>query len=258
MLVDSHCHLDFPELRSDLPAVLARATEAGVQAMLTIATRLDRFEGVRAVAETAPNIWCTVGIHPHEAADEPIDEPARLIAEASHPKVIGIGEAGLDYFYEHSPRQDQIRNFRAHIAASRETGLPLVVHARDADEDLCQILREEHAAGAFPGLIHCFSSGRGLAETALELGLYISISGIVTFKKADDLRAIIRDVPIERLLVETDAPYLAPVPHRGRSNEPAFVRQTAIAVAALKEVSLETLAERTTANFFRLFDKARA
>jgi TatD DNase family protein len=258
MLVDSHCHLDFPELRSDLPAVLARATEAGVQAMLTIATRLDRFEGVRAVAETAPNIWCTVGIHPHEAADEPIDEPARLIAEASHPKVIGIGEAGLDYFYEHSPRQDQVRNFRAHIAASRETGLPLVVHARDADEDLCQILREEHAAGAFPGLIHCFSSGRGLAETALELGLYISISGIVTFKKADDLRAIIRDVPIERLLVETDAPYLAPVPHRGRSNEPAFVRQTAIAVAALKEVSLETLAERTTANFFRLFDKARA
>ena len=258
MLVDSHCHLDFPELRSDLPAVLARAAEAGVQAMLTIATRLDRFEGVRAVAETAPNIWCTVGIHPHEAADEPIDEPARLIAEASHPKVIGIGEAGLDYFYEHSPRQDQVRNFRAHIAASRETGLPLVVHARDADEDLCQILREEHAAGAFPGLIHCFSSGRGLAETALELGLYISISGIVTFKKADDLRAIIRDVPIERLLVETDAPYLAPVPHRGRSNEPAFVRQTAIAVAALKEVSLETLAERTTANFFRLFDKARA
>ena len=258
MLVDSHCHLDFPELRSELPAVLARAAEAGVQAMLTIATRLDRFEGVRAVAETAPNIWCTVGIHPHEAADEPIDEPARLIAEASHPKVIGIGEAGLDYFYEHSPRQDQVRNFRAHIAAARDTGLPLVVHARDADDDLCQILREEHAAGAFPGLIHCFSSGRGLAETALELGLYISISGIVTFKKADDLRAIVRDVPLERLLVETDAPYLAPVPHRGRSNEPAFVRHTASAVAAIKGVTPETLGEQTTANFFRLFSKARS
>lgn len=257
MLVDSHCHLDFPELQADMPGVLQRAAEAGVAAMLTIATRLDRFPGVRAVAENAPNIWCTVGIHPHEAADEPIDEPARLIAEAAHPKVIGIGEAGLDYFYEHSPRQDQIRNFRAHIAAARDTGLPLVVHARDADEDLCQILRDEHARGAFPGLIHCFSSGRRLAETALELGLYISISGIVTFKKADDLRAIIRDVPLDRLLVETDAPYLAPVPHRGRSNEPAFVRQTAIAVAALKDVSLETLAEKTTRNFFRLFSKAR-
>jgi TatD DNase family protein len=257
MLVDSHCHLDFPELQADMPGVLQRAAEAGVAAMLTIATRLDRFPGVRAVAESAPNIWCTVGIHPHEAADEPIDEPARLIAEAAHPKVIGIGEAGLDYFYEHSPRQDQIRNFRAHIAAARDTGLPLVVHARDADEDLCQILTDEHARGAFPGLIHCFSSGRRLAETALELGLYISISGIVTFKKADDLRAIIRDVPLDRLLVETDAPYLAPVPHRGRSNEPAFVRQTAIAVAALKDVSLETLAEKTTRNFFLLFSKAR-
>lgn len=257
MLVDSHCHLDFPELQADMPGVLQRAAEAGVAAMLTIATRLDRFPGVRAVAESAPNIWCTVGIHPHEAADEPIDEPARLIAEAAHPKVIGIGEAGLDYFYEHSPRQDQIRNFRAHIAAARDTGLPLVVHARDADEDLCQILTDEHARGAFPGLIHCFSSGRRLAETALELGLYISISGIVTFKKADDLRAIIRDVPLDRLLVETDAPYLAPVPHRGRSNEPAFVRQTATAVAALKNVSLETLAEKTTRNFFQLFSKAR-
>jgi TatD DNase family protein len=258
MLVDSHCHLDFPELQADLPGVLARAADAGVQAMLTIATRLDRFKGVRAVAEGAPNIWCTVGIHPHEAAEEPIDEPARLIQEAAHPKVIGIGEAGLDYFYEHSPRLDQIRNFRAHIAASRETGLPLVVHARDADDDLCQILEEEHARGAFPGLIHCFSSGPGLADTALKLGLYISISGIVTFKKADALRAIIRDIPLERLLVETDAPYLAPVPHRGRSNEPAFVRHTAMAVAALKEVSPEALAEQTTRNFFQLFSKARA
>lgn len=258
MLVDSHCHLDFPELQSDLPGVLARAADAGVAAMLTIGTRLDRFKGVRAVAESAPNIWCTVGIHPHEAREEPIDEPARLIAEATHEKVIGIGEAGLDYYYEHSPRDDQIRNFRAHIAAARETGLPLVVHARDADDDLCQILAEEHARGAYPGLIHCFSSGRGLAETALGLGLYISISGIVTFKKADELRAIVKDIPLDRLLVETDAPYLAPVPHRGKSNEPAYVRHTAKAVADIKQVAPEALAEATTRNFFRLFSKARA
>lgn len=258
MLVDSHCHLDFPELQSDLPGVLSRAADAGVGAMLTIGTRLDRFKGVRAVAESAPNIWCTVGIHPHEAREEPIDEPARLIAEAGHDKVIGIGEAGLDYYYEHSPREDQIRNFRAHIAAARQTGLPLVIHARDADDDLCQILAEEHARGAYPGLIHCFSSGRALAETALGLGLYISISGIVTFKKADELRAIVRDVPLDRLLVETDSPYLAPVPHRGKSNEPAFVRHTAKAVADIKQVTPEALAEVTTRNFFHLFSKARA
>jgi TatD DNase family protein len=258
MLVDSHCHLDFPELAADLSGVLARAAAANVQAMLTISTRLDRFPGVRAIAESAPNLWCTVGIHPHEAAEEPLDEPARLVAETQHPKVVGIGEAGLDYFYEHSPREDQIRNFRAHIAAARQTGLPLVVHARDADDDLCHILQEEHEIGAFPGLIHCFSSGRGLAEKALSLGLYISISGIVTFKKADELRTIVRDIPLDRLLVETDAPYLAPVPHRGRSNEPAFVRHTAASVAAIKEIGLENLAEQTTRNFFRLFQKARA
>lgn len=257
MLVDSHCHLDFPELSADLSGVLARAAASNVQAMLTISTRLDRFPGVRAIAESAPNVWCTVGIHPHEAAEEPLDEPARLVAETQHPKVIGIGEAGLDYFYEHSPRNDQIRNFRAHIAAARKTGLPLVVHARDADDDLCQILQEEQAIGAFPGLIHCFSSGRGLAETALSLGLYISISGIVTFKKADELRAIVRDVPLDRLLVETDAPYLAPVPHRGQSNEPSYVRHTAAAVAAIKGIDPSRLAEQTTRNFFRLFQKAR-
>lgn len=257
MLVDSHCHLDFPELSAELPGVLARASAAGVGAMLTIGTRLDRFAGVRAIAERAPNIWCTVGIHPHEAAAEPIDEPARLLAEASHPRVVGIGEAGLDYYYEHSPPADQTRNFRAHIAAARETRLPLVVHARDADDDLCRILEEEQARGDFPGLIHCFSSGRKLAETALALGMYISISGIVTFKKADDLRAIVRDVPLDRLLVETDAPYLAPVPHRGARNEPAFVTATARSVAALKDVSTDTLAAQTTENFFRLFSKAK-
>jgi len=257
MLVDSHCHLDFPELSADLPGILARAREAGVGTMLTIGTRLDRFAGVRAIAEQHANVWCTVGIHPHEAAEEPIDEPRRLLEHAGHPRVVGIGEAGLDYFYEHSPRDEQIRNFRAHIAAARECGLPLVVHARDADDDLCAILVEEHDKGAFPGLIHCFSSTRKLAQTALGLGMYISISGIVTFKKADDLRATVADVPLDRLLVETDSPYLAPVPHRGARNEPSFVTHTANTVARIKQVDPDRLHAATTDNFFRLFSKVK-
>lgn len=257
MLVDSHCHLDFPELKSDLENVVMRAKEVGVGAMLTIGTRLDRFEVVREIAEKHDNIWCSVGIHPHEAAEEPIEDPRRLLEHANHPRVVGIGEAGLDYFYEHSPRAEQIRNFRAHIEASRECGLPLIVHARDADDDLCAILREEYGRGAFPGLIHCFSSTRLLAETALELGMYISISGIVTFKKAEEVRAIVADVPLDRLLVETDSPYLAPIPHRGARNEPAFVRHTANAVARIKQVEPDRLYEATTENFFRLFAKAR-
>lgn len=257
MLVDSHCHLDFPELSAQLDAVLERARNAGVGTILTIATRLDRFEGVRAVAERYGHIWCTVGIHPHEAETEKLDGPAELLERANHPRVVGIGEAGLDYYYEHSPRADQIRNFRAHIEASRETGLPLVVHARDADDDLCTILETEYGKGAFPGLIHCFSSTERLARVALSLGMYISISGIVTFKKADELRAIIANVPLDRLLVETDAPYLAPIPHRGRTNEPSFVRHTAEAVARIKCVELDRLSDATTENFFRLFSKAR-
>ncbi len=257
MLVDSHCHLDFPELNDQLDAVVQRAHAAGVGTILTIATRLDRFEGVRAVAERYGHIWCTVGIHPHEAASEKLDGPAELISRAEHHRVVGIGEAGLDYFYEHSPRPDQINNFRAHIEASRETGLPLVVHARDADDDLCEILEGEYELGAFPGLIHCFSSTEKLARTALRLGMYISISGIVTFKKADELRAIIAGVPLDRLLVETDAPYLAPIPHRGRTNEPSFVRHTAETVARIKNVELDRLSAETTENFFRLFSKAR-
>jgi TatD DNase family protein len=196
-------------------------------------------------------------VHPHEAAEEPLSEAGALIERAKHARVIGIGEAGLDYYYEHSPKDDQIRNFRAHIAASRETGLPLIVHARDADDDLCQILSEESARGAFPGLIHCFSSTAKLAATALELGMYISISGIVTFKKAEELRRIVSDVPLDRLLVETDAPYLAPIPFRGKRNEPAFVTHTANAVARLKGVDASRLAAATTDNFFRLFSKAR-
>jgi TatD DNase family protein len=186
MLVDSHCHLDFPDFGPELDAVVQRARAAGVATMLTIGTRLSAFEGVRAIAERYDDIWCSVGVHPHEAAVEPLNEAKALIERAAHPRVVGIGEAGLDYFYEHSPRDDQIRNFRAHIEASRETQLPLIVHARDADDDLCEILSEETKRGAFPGLIHCFSSTAKLAKVALDIGFYISISGIVTFKKADE------------------------------------------------------------------------
>ncbi|MEQ1864634.1 MAG: TatD family hydrolase [Micropepsaceae bacterium] len=257
MLIDSHCHLDFPDFGPELDAVVARARQAGVGTMLTIGTKLRAFEGVRKIAERYDDIWCSVGIHPHEAAEEPIEEASTLIEHAKHPRVVGIGEAGLDYYYEHSPKHDQIRNFRAHIVAARETGLPLIVHARDADDDLCQILEEESAKGAFPGLIHCFSSTAKLARTALDLGMMISLSGIVTFKKADELRAITANVPLDRLLVETDAPYLAPMPHRGKRNEPAFVAHTAAVVAKLKNVELNRLADATTDNFFRLFKKAR-
>jgi TatD DNase family protein len=257
MLIDSHCHLDFPDFGPELDAVVARARRAGVGAMLTIGTKLRAFEGVRKIAERFDDVWCSVGIHPHEAAEEPIDESTALVEHARHPRVVGIGETGLDYYYEHGPKADQVRNFRAHIAASRETGLPLIVHARDADDDLCQILEEETGQGAFPGLIHCFSSTAKLARTALDLGMLISISGIVTFKKAEELRAIVTDVPLDRLLVETDAPYLAPMPHRGKRNEPAFVAHTAATVARLKSVEPERLADATTENFFRLFNKAR-
>lgn len=257
MLVDSHCHLDFPDFAPELDAVIERARAAGVGTMLTIGTRLDRFAGVRAIAERYPDIWCSVGVHPHDAADEPLGEAQALLDRADHPRVVGIGEAGLDYYYEHSPKDDQIRNFRAHIAAARATGLPLIVHARDADDDLCAIMTEESEKSAFPGLIHCFSSTAKLAKTALDLGMYISISGIVTFKKADELRSIVADVPLERLLVETDSPYLAPMPHRGKRNEPSFVTHTAAVVAKLKNVAPERLAEATTDNFFRLFTKVR-
>lgn len=256
MLIDSHCHLDFPELTSDESGVLARARTAGVAGMLTIGTRLDQFDRVRAIAERHDNVWCSVGVHPHEAKEEGQRTPDRLIAATRHPKVVGIGETGLDFYYEHSPREEQAESFRAHIAASRETGLPLIVHTRNADAETGDMLEEEHRKGAFPGLIHCFSSGRAVAERALALGLYISISGIVTFKAAEDLRAIVRDVPLDRLLVETDAPYLAPVPKRGKTNEPAFVAHTAAKVAELKGVDLAELEVATTDNFFRLFTKA--
>lgn len=256
MLIDSHCHLDFPELTTDENGVLGRARTAGVGGMLTIGTRLDQFERVRAIAERNANVWCSVGVHPHEAKEEGQRTPDRLIKATRHPKVVGIGETGLDFYYEHSPREEQAESFRAHIAAARQTGLPLIVHTRDADAETGDILEDEYGKGAFPGLIHCFSSGRAVAERALALGLYISISGIVTFKAAEELRAIVRDLPLDRLLVETDAPYLAPVPKRGKTNEPAFVAHTAAKVAELKGVSLAELETATTDNFFRLFAKA--
>lgn len=254
MLVDSHCHLDFAELAAERGAVLARARAAGVATMLTIGTRLDEFAGVRAIAEADRDIWCSVGAHPHEAADHAALTPEALARLTDHPKVVGIGETGLDFHYNLSPHDVQERVFRAHIAASKATGLPLIIHAREADDDIARILAEERPP---PGVMHCFSSGRGLAEAALELGFYVSISGIVTFKNAEELRAIVRDLPLDRLLVETDSPYLAPVPYRGKRNEPAFVAATAAAVAALKGIAPEALAAATTANFFRLFGKAR-
>ena len=254
MLVDSHCHLDFPDFAAERDAVIARAREAGIGTMLTIGTRLDEFAGVRAIAEADPDIWCSVGAHPHEAADHADLLPERLAALTAHPKVVGIGETGLDYHYDLSPRDIQERVFRAHIAASHMTGLPLIIHAREADDDIAHILRAEQPLS---GVMHCFSSGRALAEAALEIGFLISISGIATFKNAEDLRAIIRDVPLDRLLVETDSPYLAPVPYRGKRNEPAFVKATAATVASLKGIEPEALAAATTANFFRLFAKAR-
>jgi TatD DNase family protein len=253
MLVDSHCHLDFPDFAEERDAVIARARAAGVGTMLTIGTRLDQFPGVRAIAEAYPEIWCSVGAHPHEAADHAAIGGATLAALAAHPRVVGIGETGLDFHYDHSPRDVQEQVFRAHIAASQASGLPLIIHAREADDEIARILRE---AAPPPGVLHCFSSGRALAEAALELGFYISISGIVTFRNADELRDIVRDVPLERLLVETDAPYLAPVPYRGRRNEPAYVAATAACVAALKGIAPDELAAATTENFFRLFHKA--
>ncbi len=256
MLIDSHCHLDFPELAKDEAGVLARARTAGVAGMLTIGTRLDQFERVRAIAERHANVWCSVGVHPHEAKEEGQRTPDRLIEAAQHPRVIGIGETGLDFYYEHSPRAGQAESFRAHIAASRACGLPLIVHTRDADQETGDILEQEYRQGAFSGLIHCFSAGPEMARRALALGLYVSISGIVTFKAADGLREIVRDIPLDRLLVETDAPYLAPVPKRGKTNEPSFVAHTAAKVAELKGLGLDELAAATTDNFFRLFAKA--
>jgi len=255
MLFDSHCHLDYLARDGDLAEVVERARAAGVSRMITICTKLSEFAAVLAIAERYDDVYCSVGVHPHEAAAEGQGDARRLVALAAHPKVVGIGETGLDYYYEHAPRDRQRDSFRAHIAAARETGLPVIVHSRDADDETAEILREEHGQGPFPGVIHCFTAGPGLARAALDLGLYISISGIVTFKKAETLHAIVRDLPLERVLIETDAPYLAPVPKRGKRNEPAFVAHTAAAVAALKGVSVADLTQATFDNALRLFSK---
>ncbi|MEH6404964.1 MAG: TatD family hydrolase [Sneathiella sp.] len=256
MLVDSHCHLNFEQLSSQLDDVVRRADLAGVKHMLTIGTKLREFEAVRAIAEKYDNIHCSVGIHPHEAEEEGSDVTVETLLElADHPRVVAIGETGLDYFYEHSPRDVQKRSFRVHIEAARKSGLPLIVHTRHADEDTIQILTEEYAKGPFTGVIHCFSSGWEVAEKSMEIGFYISISGIVTFKAAGDLQGHVGKIPLDRLLVETDSPYLAPIPNRGKTNEPSFVKHTAQKVAELKSVSEDEIATVTTENFFKLFNK---
>ncbi len=255
-LVDSHCHLDFPAFEEDFDAVMARAANAGIGTMVTICTHLSRFDNVLAIARAHDGVYCTVGVHPHEAEEEGIERPDRLITLAQDENVIGIGETGLDYYYEHSPRNVQRQSFRAHIAAARETGLPLIVHTRDADEDTAEILAEEYKKGPLTGLIHCFSTSSYMAEKALAIGFYISLSGIITFKAAEALRETVRALPLDRLLIETDAPYLAPVPKRGKRNEPSFVAHTGAMLADLKQVGMDELARATTDNFFRIFAKA--
>lgn len=255
MLIDSHCHLDFPELKGDLEAVLQRAKDAGVGLMVTISTRIQRFHELKTIVESHDNVYCSVGTHPHNAAEEPDITVEELVEISRHPKVVAIGEAGLDYHYDHSPRDVQKKSFRAHIAAARQTGLPLVIHAREADADIARILEEETKKGAFPFVLHCFTSGPDLAHRGLALGGFISFSGVVTFKKADALRDIAMAVPYDRLLVETDAPYLAPEPYRGKTNEPSFVVQTADRLAVLRGVSEGEMVRTTTENFFRLFKK---
>ena len=257
MLVDSHCHLDFDVFDEDRPETVRRAREAGVGTMVTICTRVSRFADILAVAGSDDDIWCSVGVHPHQAEEEAPLALDDLLDRARHAKVVGIGETGLDYYYDNSPRDVQQASFRTHIAAARETGLPLIVHTRDADADMANILEEEAGKGAFAGVLHCFSSGRELAERALAIGFYVSFSGILTFRNAEGLREIARDVPLERILVETDAPFLAPVPNRGKRNEPSFVTHTAAKLAEIKGLAPEALAEASTANFFALFAKAR-
>jgi TatD DNase family protein len=253
MLIDTHCHLDFPDLAADLPGVLRRAKAAGVTRMITISTHVAKADTYRGLADAHDEVFFTIGTHPHYA-DQELDVTADRLAQlAEHPKCVGIGEAGLDYHYDKSPRGAQAQGLRTHIAAARMTQLPLVIHARAADEDMISVLEEEHGKGAFSAVLHCFSSGPELARRGLALGFYLSMSGILTFRTSGDLRDIARTAPLDRLLVETDAPYLAPVPHRGKRNEPAFTRHTADVLAEIKGVSLEVLAAETSRNAERLF-----
>lgn len=255
MLIDSHCHLDFPDFAPERDAVLERAREAGVSPLITISTRLRRFEEVYALTQSYDDVFCSAGTHPHHASEEkdvPLDA---ILAAAARDKVVAIGEAGLDYHYDFSAVEDQKAGFRRHIAAARQTGLPLVIHSREAEADTAGILEDEMGNGAFTAVLHCFTSGPELAERGLALGLYVSFSGVLTFKKSDELREIAARVPLDRLLVETDAPYLAPVPRRGKRNEPAFVRHTARVLAQVKGVSEEEIARATTENAYRLFTR---
>lgn len=255
MLIDHHCHIDRPEFAKDLDGVVARAGAAGVGILVNISTRIRKLDHLLSVVERFPNVYGTVGTHPHYAHEELDIAPSELVRLSRHPRIVGIGEAGLDYYYKHSTPEAQAEGFRNHIAAARETGLPLEIHTRDADGDTIRILEEEHAKGAFPAILHCFTGGRELALRAVDLGLYVSFSGVVTFKKSDALRAIAAEVPLERLLVETDAPYLAPEPFRGKGNEPAFVVHTAAALAKVRGLTLPELAGATTENFFRIYTK---
>jgi TatD DNase family protein len=257
-MIDSHCHLDFPDFADDLDGVVERARAAGVERMITIGTKVSKVAGVAAIAERYDDVFFTVGTHPHEAAGEGAEDFDAMRAFAKHPKCVGIGEAGLDYHYDNAPRDVARRVFQGHLALARELNLPLVIHSRDADDDMASILTDEMGQGRFRAVLHCFTSSRELAETALGLGLSISFSGVVTFKKSEDLRAIARDVPLDRLLIETDAPYLAPTPHRGRRNEPAFVVATAGVVAEARGMKLELLAAATRANTLSFFSRLPA
>lgn len=255
MLVDSHCHLDFSDFASELEAVVARARAAGIGRIVTISTRVKKHAQVLAIAEKFPEVFCSLGTHPHNVHEELDIDTKVLVALTKHPKIVAIGEAGLDYHYDNSPRQAQLQSFRQHIAAARETGLPLVIHSRDCDVDMAEILREETGKGAFPAVLHCFTGGRKLAFIAIELGHYVSFTGILTFKRSDDLRTTAAALPADRILVETDAPYLAPIPYRGKRNEPAYVVETAKVLADVRGVSADEIARQTTENFFHLFNK---
>jgi TatD DNase family protein len=258
MLVDSHCHLDFPTLAPELDAVIDRARAAKIGRLVTIGTKVAQFPQVREIADRYDEVFCSVGTHPHHAAKEPNVSVSDLVSIAAGDKVVAIGEAGLDYHYDNSPRDMQERGFRTHIAAARETGLPLVIHARDADDDIARILEEESAKGVFPFVLHCFTGGEDLARRGIALGGYVSFSGILTFKASDPLRKIAASLPEDRILVETDAPYLAPGPWRGKRNEPSYVVETARVLAETRGVTPEAIAATTTANFFRLFSKVPA
>src|SRR4030081_2793845 len=255
MLVDSHCHLDFDDFAGDLDGIVERAQAAGISRMVSISTRVKRRDGLIAIADRFPDVYCSIGTHPHHAHEELDLTTADLVALTRHPKTVAIGEAGLDYHYDLSPREAQERGFRNHIAAARETGLPLVIHSREADADMAAILEEETGKGAFPAVLHCFTGGRDLGQRAIALGLFISFTGILTFKTSDELRAITQSLPADRILVETDAPYLAPGRHPRKRNEPAFVVETARVLAETRGVAPEEIARQTTDNFFHLFRK---